>query len=317
MPVNFGFSSENAKALLLKLDIPKGVIDTVEAFGWKLKLTDAEISLSKDGTVQSVPVSLSTLQALSAGKLLPKDYAPLASAVSTMMANVCTSDAGIAVETTTIDELPPLEVGSNGGVTFTKCKKKPWKYDPTISVIENIKECRAATGLSLKEAKDAVEAAKAQWDVQHANSITPAAPAAKTETVVSPVGLWPMFDLNKLSSAPTAKLRDANKMYQPVKGTSGGSRYFVVGGNPDLRIAARLKDGTLSVRVEGPGWKKHTASLQEVGFALQLDAKDYASVHLSVGDNLTLASKTLGAVLLGLGVQLETPLPNLKFIKEA
>ena len=94
MPVNFGFSSENAKALLLKLDIPKGVIDTVEAFGWKLKLTDAEISLSKDGTVQSVPVSLSTLQALSAGKLLPKDYAPLASAVSTMMANVCTSTPG-------------------------------------------------------------------------------------------------------------------------------------------------------------------------------------------------------------------------------
>ena len=50
-------------------------------------------------------------------------------------------------------------------------------------------------------------------------------------------------------------------MYQPVKGTSQGSRYFVVGGNQDLRIAARLSGGTLSVRIEGYSWLKHKTAI--------------------------------------------------------
>jgi hypothetical protein len=324
VPVNFGFSSENAKGLMLKLGIPKPVIEAAESLGWKLALTDKEISLSKDSVTHAVPVSLAALQAANAGKLLPKDQAALESEVSALLAKACMTtgiDYAVVPQATTIDELPPLAVGANGGVTFTKPKpKQVWKYDPTISVIDNIKACRAITGLSLKEAKDTVEAEKFAYDA----TLTAGLHAAKAkgiqvlkaETVVSPVGLWPLFDLNKLKTAVTAKLRDASKMYQPVRGTSAGSRYFVVGGNPDLRIAARLQDGTLSIRIEGPAWKKHQSSLQGVGFDMHLDAKDYASVHLSVGDNMVLANKTLGAVLLGLGVQLETPLPNLKFIKE-
>ena len=73
----------------------------------------------------------------------------------------------------------------------------------------------------------------------------------------------------------------------------------------------------MSVRIEGYGWKKHQAAISQCGFDVYADAKDYASLHLAVGDDLVMAHKTLGAILVGLGVPLETPIPNLALIKEA
>lgn len=125
---------------------------------------------------------------------------------------------------------------------------------------------------------------------------------------------WEVFDLKLLQSSPAVKLRDATKMYQPVYGTSNGSRYFVVGGNDDIRVAAKYKGGSLSIRVEGPNWEKHLSNIQNVGFGKADVSAGYASLHLSVSDDLV-AAKALGAVLLGLGVQLDTPLPNVKLIK--
>ncbi len=127
-------------------------------------------------------------------------------------------------------------------------------------------------------------------------------------------GLWAMYDLTKIKTDPVVDLRDATKMYQPVKGTSGGSRYFVVAGNDDLRVAARYKNDTLSVRIEGPKWEKHIASIKACGFDLKDQKKNYCSVHLAVPEQV-LAQKTLGAVLLGLGIPLDTPIPNLNVIK--
>lgn len=126
--------------------------------------------------------------------------------------------------------------------------------------------------------------------------------------------LWDMYDLSKIKTDPTVQLADATMMYQPVRGTSGGSRYFVVGGNDDLRIAARYQNQTLSVRIEGPHWQKHVASIKACGFDLTNQKKNYCSIHLQVADEV-LAQKTLGAVLLGLGVPLDTPVPNLKLVK--
>ena len=77
---------------------------------------------------------------------------------------------------------------------------------------------------------------------------------------------WPVFDAKTMFTAPLTKLRDATQLYQPVSGTSGGSRYFMVAANQDLRIGARLHGGTLSVRIEGPGWKKHVTGIKAVGF---------------------------------------------------
>ena len=124
--------------------------------------------------------------------------------------------------------------------------------------------------------------------------------------------LWATFDQAKMKTAPTVKLRDATMMYQPVAGTSGGSRYFLVAGNDDVRVAARYDGQKLSVRIEGPKWEKHAASIKACGF----DVKDpaYTSLHLSVPE-FVLAQKTLGAVLLGLGIPMDTPMPNLNVIK--
>lgn len=128
---------------------------------------------------------------------------------------------------------------------------------------------------------------------------------------------WPKFNIAELKTASPVKLRDATMMYQPVHGTSPGSRYFVVAANKDLRVAARYtSNGKLSVRIEGPSWQKYAANITDCGFTNVDSKKDYASVHLDVGHDMVMANKTLGALLLGLGVPLDTPVPELKVIKE-
>lgn len=132
----------------------------------------------------------------------------------------------------------------------------------------------------------------------------PAEPAPKAQA-------WAEFPEAQMKTASLVKLRDATMMYQPVRGTSNSSRYYVIGANKDLRIAARLQGDALSVRVEGPGWGKYKGALTLAGFQKVEDSNQYASLHLNVGQNAVLAAKTLGAILMGLGVKLETPLPEL------
>jgi len=131
--------------------------------------------------------------------------------------------------------------------------------------------------------------------------------------VVSPkgVGFWPMYDLDKMQHGAKVQLADATKMYQPVNASSAGSRYFVIGGNDALRVAARYKGSKLSIRIEGPQFKKYAENIGAVGLALN---GDYASVHVEVSDD-TIAAKVMGAILLGLGVPLTSPMPDIKAIK--
>lgn len=126
-----------------------------------------------------------------------------------------------------------------------------------------------------------------------------------------PSKAWPEFPADTKTFAPLVKLRDANMMYQPVQGTSKSSRYYVVGASADLRIAARRQGGSLSVRVEGPGWSKFKGAMKLAGFQKVEESQQYASLHLNVGTDAVLLAKTLGAVLMGLGVKLDTPMPEL------
>lgn len=135
--------------------------------------------------------------------------------------------------------------------------------------------------------------------------VKPAAPAP-APTVAEPA--WTTFDLAKLNTATPVPLRDAKQMYQPVHGTSSGSRYFMVAAGDGIRVAARFKSGSLSVRVEGSKLDSYKSKL--LGTQMKMSG-DYASLHLKV-DTMELASKTLGAVLLGLGIPLDTPIPDLK-----
>jgi hypothetical protein len=126
---------------------------------------------------------------------------------------------------------------------------------------------------------------------------------------------WSEFDLTQLKTAPTVKLRNADRLYQPVDGSSPGSRYYLVAGNADLRVAARYSSASLSVRIEGPKFSTYAGAIAKCGLTVK-GSKNYASIHLSVSDDL-LAAKTLGAILLGLGVKFDSAFPDILKIKEA
>lgn len=143
-----------------------------------------------------------------------------------------------------------------------------------------------------------------------------AEPVAEAQVAKASQTAWSVFDTKQLTTAEPVKLRDATMMYQPVRGSSAHSRYFMVAANQDLRVAARYKGSSLSVRIEGPAWEKYKHKIATCGFDNISLEKGYASLHLAVPDDV-LAGKTLGAVLLGLGVPLETPVPDLSVIKDA
>ncbi|MCL4743853.1 MAG: hypothetical protein KJZ83_00410 [Burkholderiaceae bacterium] len=170
------------------------------------------------------------------------------------------------------------------------------------------------TAEKLTSAVEASMYTPGQWE-QQLSALNKLPPIKSAPEKPKPQGLWPMFDLTQLKSAAPVKLRDASMMYQPVQGTSVGSRYFVVGANKDVRIAARFQNGKLSVRIEGPSWQNYTENIASCGFGNVDKAMDYASLHLDVGHDMVVASKTMGAILMGLGVPLETPLPEMKVIK--
>ena len=84
MPVNFGFSSENAKALLFKLGVSNVDLAAISAMGWGVKLTATEMALVKGDVKHVMPITLSTMQDLSSGKLGPLALATLVKQVKAM-----------------------------------------------------------------------------------------------------------------------------------------------------------------------------------------------------------------------------------------
>jgi hypothetical protein len=125
----------------------------------------------------------------------------------------------------------------------------------------------------------------------------------------------PMVGEEQMMTMEPVKLRDATHMYQPVKASSSGSRYFLVAACAALKVGVRYKDGNLSVRLEGPQWSSCIPQMTECGFTTIEHAQAYASMHVKVND-MTLARKTLGAILAGLNVHFYTPYPDLEVVKD-
>lgn len=125
---------------------------------------------------------------------------------------------------------------------------------------------------------------------------------------------WPVFAPEKMKTAVPVALAEASHLYQPVKGTSANSRYFMIAANKSVRIAARWRPShsSLSIRVEGDHLHTIIGNLSEAGLEMKAN---YASLHLSCPSE-TVARKAIGAILMGMGVTLETPLPNLAVIAE-
>jgi hypothetical protein len=120
----------------------------------------------------------------------------------------------------------------------------------------------------------------------------------------------PFFPTDQLKSAETVKLSLATQMYQPVQGTSGSSRYFVVGISDEVKVAARIKGVSVSIRLEGPalGKQAFSTALKAVGISGGKNG-EYASMHIEAPDPIT-AQKAIGSVLSALPVQWKTPMPT-------
>ena len=115
----------------------------------------------------------------------------------------------------------------------------------------------------------------------------------------------------KMEAVPLAQ---ATMLYQPVRGTDKSSRYFVVAMNDDIRVAARIKGASVSMRVEGNITQAVRQAL--VNDNMKFDDKGkYLSRHLSA-DKAT-PEKIVGATLMGSGIAFDTPLPSMEVIKNA
>lgn len=126
------------------------------------------------------------------------------------------------------------------------------------------------------------------------------------------VEVWPVY-AGDIQAGERVLLKDAEQLYQPVYATSGGSRYFMIAGCPDLKMACRYNGDSISIRVEGKKMADFAAGLKMCGFTMH---SKYSSVHLSPPkEDPTLPVKTIGAIMFAIGAPWRTPVPDIAFIR--
>lgn len=145
---------------------------------------------------------------------------------------------------------------------------------------------------------------------QVAASLTDKVDSAKETDMMGTLSTSDMLGL-----APVVLATATGGLYQPVRGTSPSSRYFLVAWHPILKLGCRYKTGSLSVRAEGTLLHSDTGLQSMYHFGFDKVSEGYCSFHVPVGeDNHILARKLLGSVLYGLGLVWETPMPHLDVI---
>lgn len=141
-----------------------------------------------------------------------------------------------------------------------------------------------------------------------------ASPKSVTKSVPTPtqaVTICETYPLSELTSGHAVSLTSAEKLYQPVKGSDSGSRYFLVARADGLNVAVRWKHSKMSLRVEGPGLPSWAPHLSAAGINVH---GPYASLHVTVDGDIQ-ARKVVGALLACIPAQWMTPLPMLDFLK--
>lgn len=128
-------------------------------------------------------------------------------------------------------------------------------------------------------------------------------------TNIPPVGKSP----NSIPTTTPIQLKDATIMYQPVKGTSTGSTYFVIAMNDQIRVATRILSHRVSIRVEGKITPDISKALSKVEIQTH-PGSVYASGHFELTNGVD-AGRVIGAVLLGSGIQFSTPMPSMKLLE--
>lgn len=115
----------------------------------------------------------------------------------------------------------------------------------------------------------------------------------------------------KVLSSERVKLEDATALYQPVFGTDPHSKYFCIGIADGLKVAARINQENVSLKVVGPRIKEIEKQLTALGFSGK--EAGHWSAHITCSH--TTPHKLIGAVLLGIGVPFETGIPLVSLIE--
>lgn len=148
-----------------------------------------------------------------------------------------------------------------------------------------------------------------------AKAAQPAPTAEATPAPASKASGWNECDVAAMKGLPLVPLMAANRILQPVKGTSEGSRYFFIGEYANgVRMAIKHDKPTngLSIRLEGPG----LIGMQKAWALAGLNwdggkGGKYQSVHMSCGNTVEVV-KAIASVMFALGTELKTPAPNLQ-----
>lgn len=195
------------------------------------------------------------------------------------------------------------------GIAYTA---KPVKADPVIMDAVDVTDIVDLKDVALATAIDEMGAipgsAAPPW---HPNCDNVKEKTMKPKTLATvPKGT---FDVSKLMTAPTTTMLKATKLYQPVRGTSSGSRYFIIAISKAIRVAARWKQASnsegLALRVEGSGLSNpYTVKmLEQIG--LDKKSEIHMSAHLTVTSDIE-ARKAIGALLFAINEPWTTPRPD-------
>lgn len=186
-----------------------------------------------------------------------------------------------------------MTFAKNYGMGAEKIKELIKKGPPSLNLDEMVKEL---SPLAMPKPMKYIDEALMQHDTS--NMSTPKG------IDYSPVDESFMVPKNK------KPLKDAKRLYHPVHGTDSSSCYFLMAANKDISLAARLKGQALSVRVEG---KLGTCNEALANAGITMSSSGHASIHLQC-DDVLLASRCLGVILLALGLDMETKLPKFQKI---
>ncbi len=224
----------------------------------------------------------------------------------------------LGLDTKPLDAAGIALVPYSGGVKFVKEHEvfASWAVAPA-KVAEIGQNGYDPNSLMHAAAKGNAEAAYTQALQMAGKPVAGASKSAskkpgKTVPVAAAVATYPVEDMKTGTQVPLIK---ADMLYQPVKSTSAGSRYYVVGLSDTIKVAARLKANTLSIRIEGKAFSALAPVLSASGFFGATFGgsftDDYASMHVEIANAFD-AQKVVGSVLGILYEHIKHGVPSLK-----
>lgn len=126
-------------------------------------------------------------------------------------------------------------------------------------------------------------------------------------SIKKPVLMTKMEPTTKESSGGVVRLAQATQVGQPVRGSSGGSVYYAMALNNDLKLGIRVKkNGSVSIRAEGNPSPTEIQKLQKAGMSKA--GTEHWSIHFDAID--VPVSRCIGAFLMGLEIPFDSQIMN-------